>query len=128
MAGLIKELLLDYSLNRLSVDTRSDLTIAIQHALTSGAFKIRDITMLNLYLSGYTAKDIAAMTVTLSEPEIEAILERIFIAIEYTSGYTDEGLVHKLELTKRYRKSNLSKLELFLQDHGKHYTFHDLER
>lgn len=128
MPALIKELMLDYSLNRLSIDLRSDLTIAIQNVLLSGAFNAAEVGYLNLYLSGYTAHDIAMMVITIHESEIEAILERLFTAIEQTSGYTDQSFVHKLELSKKYRKPGISKLQDFLQSHGKSYSFHDLDR
>lgn len=128
MAGLLKELLLDYSLNRLPIDMRSDLTIAIQRAIESRVLKRREILFLNLYLSGYTAHDIAMLTLVLEEHEIEETLERVFTALETISGYTDQGLVYKLEASGKYRKGNIEKLKGFLVEHSKHYTLHDLER
>jgi hypothetical protein len=126
MAALIKELLLDYALNRLSVDMRSDLTIAIQNALSSRVFTLMDIQYLNQYLSGYTASEIALQHNMLTV-EIEEILERVFTAIEEYSGYTDTNFIHKLEMTNKYRKSGLNDMNTFLIEHSKHYITHELE-
>lgn len=125
MAGLVKELLLDYALNRLNVDMRSDLTIAIQSALSS--FTQIDARMLNLYLSGYTSEEIARMFIRITTAEVEVILERIFTAIETYSGYTDQSFVHKLELTKKYRKGGIRDLNIFLELHGKTYIAHEMK-
>jgi hypothetical protein len=118
MAGLIKELLLDYALNRLHVDVRSDLTIAIQSALLS--FTQREALYLDMYLSGYNAIEIAATE------HVEGVLERIFTAIEEQSGYTDDNFIHRLELTKKYRKGGIRELHSFLALHGKSYIAHEM--
>lgn len=123
MAGLIKELLLDYALNRLHVDVRSDLTIAIQSALLS--FTQREALYLDMYLSGYNAIEIAARFIDTTE-HVEVELERIFTAIEEHSGYTDENFIHRLELTKKYRKGGIRELHSFLALHGKSYTAHEM--
>lgn len=126
MAGLVKELLLDYALNRLNVDMRSDLTIAIQSALLSDVFTITDAKVLDMYLAGYTADEIAARFMMLTVL-VEARLERIFTAIEEHSGYTDESFIHKLESTNKYRKGGIRELDRFLDLHGKSYTAHDMK-
>jgi hypothetical protein len=123
MAGLIKELLLDYALNRLHVDVRSDLTIAIQSALLS--FTQREALYLDMYLSGYNAIEIAARFIDTTE-HVEGVLERIFTAIEEQSGYTDDNFIHRLELTKKYRKGGIRELHSFLALHGKSYIAHEM--
>lgn len=126
MAGLVKELLLDYALNRLNVDLRSDLTIAIQGALLSGVFTTQDAAFLNLYLAGYSAVEIAQMYSTTTD-KVEIVLERLFVAIEEQSGYTDEGFTRKIELTHKYRKSGIQELRSFLTSHGRKYITHGVE-
>lgn len=126
MSALIKELLLDYSLNRLHVDMKSDLTIAIQSTLSSKLFTRRDAEYLNAYLSGYTAEEIAKQYNTYTV-EVEACLERIFTAIETYSGYTDTSFMHKLESTRKYRKGGLRDLEAFLIAHSKEYSIHEIK-
>ncbi len=123
MAGLIKEKLLDYALNRLPLDERSDLTIAIQNVLSS--LDIRHSLYLRLYLSGYTARDIGRMT-NITTDQVEIVLERVMNAIEVESGYTDEVFIHKLELDPRYRKSGIRELKALLITHGKQFTEHAL--
>ena len=127
MSGLIKELLLDYALNRLNVDLRSDLTVSIQNVFSSSVFTKVDVRILNLYLSGYTSKEIASMFIVRTVTEIEETLERIFTAIEAQSGYTDQIFLNKIELTKKYRKHGIDKLGIFLVEHSKHYGKHDIE-
>ena len=126
MAGLIKELLLDASLNRIPVDMRSDLIISIQSAFTSKVLSSQDIKILDYYLEGYSANEIAEMRITTTE-EIENTLERIFTTIEGHSGYTDESFMRKLETSKKYRKSGIRALRLFLQQHSKEYRKHGIE-
>lgn len=103
---------------------RSDLTIAIQNALVS--FTQRDVEYLNMYLSGYNAIEIAARYITTTD-YIEKELERLFIAIEEHSGYTDQSFVHKLELTRKYRKGGIRDLNEFLIMHSKTYIAHELK-
>lgn len=126
MSALVRELLLDYSLNKLNVDTQSDLSIAIQTALSSSVFNSDDAKMLNLYLSGYTASEIASIMNTLTA-KVNEHLQRIFTAIEEHSGYTDNGFIHKLEMTKKYRKGGIYTLTLFLEQHSQVYEKHELE-
>lgn len=126
MPALIRELLLDYAQNRLHVDLRSDLTIAIQSAISSSVFTRQDIEYLDKYLAGYTAEEIAIEYIKYTE-DIEIALQRIFTAIEQYSGYTDANFIRKLELTKKYRKNGIDALNTFLTEHGKHYITHELE-
>lgn len=126
MAGLLKELLLDYALNRLSVDMKSDLTIAIQTALQSDVFNTTDAHMLNMYLSGYTSEEIALRFMT-TTAKVNEYLCRIFTAIEDYSGYTDDNFIHTLEMTHKYRKSGIRDLTVFLEEHGTVYGKHELE-
>lgn len=126
MAGLVKELLLDYGLNRLSVDMKSDLTIAIQSALTSDVFNRSDAQMLDMYLSGYTSEEIG-QRLNILTAKVNEYLWRIFTAIETISGYTDEAFIHKLELTHKYRKGGIRDLSLFLETHSAVYGKHELE-
>ena len=133
MAGYIKELLLDYALNRLNVDLRSDLSIAIQSAFASNVFSALDFAWFEYYLEGYTAKEIADLQNIVpflgrlvTTDQVEAALERVFIAVEEHSGYNDNVLVNKVERDKQYRRSGVRELGDFLLDHGQHFMSHDV--
>lgn len=135
IAGYIKELLLDYALNRLNVDLRSDLSIAIQSAFDSQVFSALDFAWFEYYLEGYTAKEIADMQnlvpfYVLGRPittdDVEIALERVFTAVEVHSGYNDNILVNKVEKDKQYRRSGVRELRDFLLDHGQHFMSHDV--
>jgi len=114
MSVLVRELLLDASLNRLPIDTHSDLIVAVQIVLTSGICSERDINIFDFYLSGYTATEIAHMLIMTTE-EINNILARLFTAIEETSGYTDDLFIQKLE-RQRYRRSGIDRMKVFLKE------------
>ncbi len=123
MAGWIKELLLDYGLNRLSIDQRSDISTAINTLVEAGVLKPRDIMILHSYVAGYTATEIAEQLVTVTD-EIDSILQRVFRAIETASGYTDTAFIRKARL--RYSESRLVDLSSFLIKHGQRYHNHDV--
>ena len=127
MSGYIKELLLDYGLNRLHVDLRSDLSIAIQSAFYSGVFSGRDFAWFEYYLAGYTAKEIADLQTFTTTEQVETTLSRIFTAIGYYSGYSDDVLVNKVERDKQYRRSGIRELKDFLLQHGQSYMSHDVK-
>lgn len=122
MAGWIKELLLDYGLNRLSIDQRSDISTAINALIRAEVLKPTDIEILHSYVAGYTATEIAQILQTTTD-RIEADLVRIFRAIEFASGYTDTSFVRKTGL--RYTDKRLSDLSLFLIKHGQRFHSHD---
>lgn len=122
MAGLVKELLLDYGLNRLSIDQRNDLSSAIQQLLSAGVLKATDIYMLNAYISGYTATEIATMFIVTTDV-IEQRLTDICSAIEFASGYTDHSFLQKVR--QKYTGIRLPDLRLFLKKHGTTFEGHD---
>lgn len=133
MSGLIKELLLDYALNRLNVDVRSDLSIAIQSTFKSNIFSARDFKWFEYYLEGYTSKEIADLQnivpflgKLVTTEQVDIALERVFIAVEEHSGYKDSILVNKVERDKQYRRSGVRELREFLLDHGQHFMTHDV--
>ena len=119
MAGWIKELLLDYGLNRLSIDQRSDISTAISSLISAGVFTIYDIESLDMYISGYNAIEIAAHFHTTTDV-IETNLTRILRAIETASGYTDTTFVHRVSTRK-------NELSLFLIKHGQRFHTHELK-
>lgn len=124
MAGLIKELLLDYGLNKLSIDQRSDISIAITKLFHSGVITQQDIDILNKYISGYTAQEIGQQYL-LSSSEIEATLSRLVLAIETISGYTDQTLI-QTALRQKRSIFKVTALQRFLTKHGQHFNTHDI--
>lgn len=123
MAGWIKELLLDYGLNRLSIDQRSDISTAINGLISAGVLSSKDIQILNSYISGYNATEIAEQQTTTTD-QIEQTLLRMFRAIEIASGYTDMTFIRRAGL--RYSQKRLPELSLFLMQHGTKFFNHDI--
>lgn len=122
MAGYIKELLIDLSMNRLPIELRSDLIVAIQQVINSGAFSAREIKYLDLYLCGYSSEEIAAQFITTTDI-INESLSRIMTAIEHTSGYTDITLYRRIQLLGKYSRIKLQTLKDFLMQHGEVFTY-----
>lgn len=122
MAGLIKELLLDYGLNRLPIDIRSDISTTISSLVNAGVFKYYELTVLDRYISGYDVIEIAGQLNTTTD-RIESDLIRIVKAIETASGYTDTNFVHKYR--RRYTEAKLTTLSLFLIKHGQRFYSHE---
>lgn len=125
MAGWIKELLLDYGLNRLSIDQRSDISTAISSLIAANVLKPRDIIILHDYIAGYTATEIAEQFVTFTD-DIETTLQRVFRAIETASGYTDTAFMRKVRV--RYAHTRLVDLSEFLIKHGQRYHNHEIAK
>ncbi len=123
MAGWIKELMLDYGLNRLSIDQRSDISTAIDGLIDAGVLKERDIEILHSYIAGYTATEIAQNLLTTTDI-VEADLVRVFRAIETASGYTDTAFVRKIGL-RPGSEARLLDLSIFLIKHGQRYHTHE---
>src|SRR5690349_19840198 len=123
MAGLIKELMLDYAMNRLSIDQRSDITTALQSLISAGVIPDNELKILNEYLSGYTAEEIAIEQYTTTEV-IEKILGRLFIALETASGYTDEGFTERVKQMS-YPKTKIKLFSSFLNIYGAQFINHE---
>jgi len=121
--GWLKELILDYGLNRLSIDQKSDLSNAISTLYTSGIFAYTDLRILNDYVSGYTAPEIALRHMTTTDV-IENILNRMFTAISTVSGYTDERFIESF--ARQYPITRKQKLAEFLLKHGQRFFTHDI--
>lgn len=122
-AALTKELLLDYGMNLLSLDTRTDLSTAIQELQNAGVFNDLDIIILHLYLSGYTSDEIKTMLVK-PDSNVDERLYRIINAISFAAGYTDEQLIKKVDKDVNYARSRIAVLRAYLQTHGEDFTTH----
>lgn len=125
MAGLIKELLLDYSQNKLSVEQQSDITIAIQQCIASGLYTTVDVTLLDLFLQGYDAVEIAKKY-ELNQVKIEAALSKVFRILEQVSDYTDEAFIKRIESLHKYPESKVATMANFLNKHGNQFNTHEL--
>jgi hypothetical protein len=120
----IKQLLLDYGLNRLSIDQKSDIVSAIDGLIKARVLSYNDLQILNLYISGYTATEIANMHIQSSTARIEAILTRVVMAIGTGSGYTDDQLVQRAK--QHQIRTKMPKFITFLQQHSTTFTEHDV--
>jgi len=113
MSTYVKELLIDLSMNRLPIELRFDLIVAVQQVINSGAFTRREIKYLDMFLQGYSAEEIAQRSLTTTD-QIELILSRIMTAIEHTSGYTDNSLYRKIQMRGKYSRLRLLEFKDFL--------------
>lgn len=131
-AAWIKELLLDYGLNRLAIDQKNDIASAIDGLIKSRALATWDIQILDLYISGYTSEEIANTFVfsvhnyitALPTEDIESILARVILAIATASGYTDDLIIRRAK--ENQIRTKVPKFITFLQQHSTTYMEHDL--
>jgi hypothetical protein len=124
MAGLLKELLLDYGLHRLPIDQRNDISTAITSLYTAGVITNDDLRILNTYLSGYNAEEIASMF-SLHADDIEQTLTRVIEAIETASGYTDDDFVYRVIKSTKYPKTKIGALGVYLRYYGRRFDTHE---
>jgi len=121
--GWLKELMLDYGLNRLGVDQRSDISNAISSLYLAGVFSYFDLHVLNDYIAGYNAPEIAQIYNTTTDI-IEQTLTRMLTAISTVSGYTDERFINTI--ANQYTSVRKARLIEFLSKHGQRFFIHDL--
>jgi hypothetical protein len=125
MSAYCKELLLDLAMNRLPIDLRTDLIVAIQDVINSRVFTRREIEYLDRFLQGYDSIEIAQHYLTTSDI-VEQALSRIMEAIEYTSGYTDMLLYRKIQMLGKYSRSKLLTFKDFLMKHGEVFSIKEI--
>jgi len=113
MSTYVKELLIDLSMNRLPIELRFDLIVAVQQVINSGVFTRREIKYLDMFLQGYSAEEIAQRVITTTDV-IESTLARIMTAIEHISGYTDSSLNRKIQMRGKYSRLRLLEFKDFL--------------
>ena len=106
-----KELLQDMALNKVPLDTKADLLNAIRELYLEKILKPRDVLILNYYLSGFSIQEIAPMFSSYSK-EIEDVLDRTITAIAYSSNYTDDFILQRVQMSKqpRSKKENAKKV------------------
>lgn len=125
MSAYCKELLLDLAMNRLPIELRTDLIVAIQDVINSRVFTRKEIEYLDMYLQGYDSVEIAQYYITTTEI-VEQALSRIIEAIEHTSGYTDMLLYRKVQMLGKYSRSKLLIFKDFLMKHGEVFSIKEL--
>lgn len=114
-AVLIQELLYDATMKRIHIDLYADLAIAIETVFKSGVFTKEDVMILDLYLCGYNIEEISARKNIHSEDIIQK-LNRLFLAIETVSGYSDEDFIQRMRVKYKNRPLAIKKLQLYLQE------------
>lgn len=119
MAALIKELYNDYSINRLSVEEKSDLAQAIEKAYKKYFINNVDIRILDMYLQGYSVTEIC-INMRISETYISDRLTSIFIILEMLSGYTDENFLYRMSM--KYSPARINKLRDFLRMYERNHN------
>jgi len=128
MAAWIKELLLDYGLNRLSPDQKTDILTAIDGLIKSRALSPIDVWMIHAYIAGYTAEEIASLLYniqwSITSEQVEKELYRMMVAIATASGYTDDILIQRAKRNKLPTK--LAAFTKFLDNTGKDYQRHSI--
>lgn len=123
-AGLIKEILLDYGVNKLSVETAADIDLAVQHLYYGGVFSKHDLYILHSYISGFNAEEIGEMY-RQSTNEVETRLGEIVEAIGEQLKVSDTQLIN-FARRNQYPLSKMESFKVFLQEHGRQYRQHEV--
>lgn len=127
-AAWIKELLLDYGLNRLSIDQKNDIASAIDGLIKSRVLSYIDAWILHAYVAGYTAEEIASLLYTIqwhiTTEQVENELQRMMLAVGTASGYTDDLIIERAKQTQF--RTKIPRFITFLQQHSTTYMEHDL--
>lgn len=115
----IKETVIDWAHDRVSVEERFDITRAMQqYAHTSGANR-RSMEYVALYAFGYTSPEIARIYGVVTD-EIEQELARGLIALATAMGMYDTPLFRDIP------RKNHELLTGFLVYHSTTFTMHDV--
>lgn len=130
-AALMKELLLDYGMDKLSTEETADIDRAFKLVELGGAIHPHELAALKAYIYGYTAQEIAAgftrMTGThVATNAVEHSLARTVQAIATVLYIEDEELVHKVNRNPKYAASRASLLKEFLEDHSQRFMQHSV--
>lgn len=123
MASLVKELLADLAHNRLDIDTRITLVSTLEHLCLSKAFTKNDIILLNEFLCGYSAEELA-LRHFLSTETVISTLSRLCVAVEFHSGYLDQSLLDRW--AKKYTPQQVERAKDYLQKYSKEFTYENV--
>ena len=124
--ALMKQLLFDATLHRLSFELNADILSAVEQTLVSGVFSDQDIAWFDLYLSGYNARDIADRYIT-TEDKVSDVLHRVIQAIAHTSGYTDDNFINRIKRTRHISNQQWKKLGEVLKDYSADFLVYERE-
>lgn len=122
MSGLLKEILLDYGLAKLSVEERADIDLAINDLYRGSVLSKYDVSILHSYVAGYTADEIASMWRKTTN-EIELRLSEIVEAVAEQLKISDDQLINYAK-RNGYPASKMNNFALFLKEHGLRYMQH----
>lgn len=120
MSALIREKLHDYAKNKLDIDDRANISAAIEQLYRAGVFNKTEIMFLEYYLRGFLPEEIAIKYFVSTELVINT-LNRLMIAIEYTTGDLDELFLRKI--SAKYNKRQIQQAREFMIKHSKEFTY-----
>jgi hypothetical protein len=124
MPALTKELLLDYAINKLTVEEKADIENTISALYYNGALTGLQIKMLYAYIYGYTGEEIAQLF-HMSIVEVEVQLTAAVTQIGNMLQVHDESLV-KFAKRNNYPPSKMEDFIVFLHVHGSVYKQHSV--
>jgi len=98
-AAHIKALCRDFAIDRLPIDTRVDIQIAIAR-LCKDPIMLEYLRYFVLYLAGFRIEEIAER-LHMGEYTIQQALSQFITALAETSGYTDDYIVRRVPKKKQ---------------------------
>lgn len=88
MSAYIRELCLDYAVNRVDMLEKFDIEIGINNLIMHGLIGAEHLAVVRAYLSGYDLSEIVPMY-----PNAEELLITFFGALAYEIDYNDEYII-----------------------------------
>lgn len=125
MSSILKEKLLDYGMDRLSLEEKVDIDMAIAQLLREGKIYKRDKNILLAYIYGYTAQEISDIT-KISKDTIVMILAGVIIALANILQIKDNEFIEQIKDT--VPQSKLPRFEKLLDEHDLQYDTHTVEK
>lgn len=114
MAGYIKELFADVAREKIDVITRCDLHAALQRLYDTGQIDKNDLIVLTKYSQGYSLAELQV-----DYPNADERLIRTLALVEYESGYTDAGYLHRVKVVLPKYNANIRAYANLLHKHGR---------
>jgi hypothetical protein len=125
MSSILKERLLDYGMERLSIEEKVDIDMAIEQLLREGKIYKRDRSILLAYIYGYTAQEISDIT-KIGKDTVVMILACVIIALADILQIKDNEFIEQIKDT--VPQSKLPRFEAFLNEHDLQYDTHTVRK
>lgn len=125
VASLLKELLLDYGMEKLSLEEKADIDSAIDALIRRGDMQQWHKQILLAYAYGYTDQEIATAT-NIEVSTITLLLASLIYTLASELHIEDDEFVERIK--ERVPQSKLPLFRQFLKEHYLRYDNHSVRK